>query len=166
MVHFRLIVMGALSKDEIVRHFAEDLLYRTGVLLAHHKMTRESWTAQRGPAQWLNACFVASLVVGRTHRSMLGIGKSGDALAPFDVKADDVTFEELGGTLVEVSTLTGGECALLLGFMIMADKADAHLRCGNLILWDRTHEAIEWIYRHLKTNLYDAAKRTGLEPWA
>jgi hypothetical protein len=166
MGHFRLIVMGKLSKDEIERHFAEDLPYRTGVLLAHNKMTRKSWTAQRGPVQWLNACFVASLVVGRTYLSMLGIGKSGNALAPFDVKPDDVTFEDLGGTLVDIGTLTGDECALLLGFIIMADKAGAHFTLRTSHPWERSHEAIEWIYRHLKTNLYDAAKRTGLEPWA
>jgi hypothetical protein len=55
--------MGKLSSDEIERHFAEDLPYRNGILLAHCKMTRESWTGQRGPVEWLNACFVASLVV-------------------------------------------------------------------------------------------------------
>jgi hypothetical protein len=27
--------MGTLSKEEIERHFAEDLPYRTGILLAH-----------------------------------------------------------------------------------------------------------------------------------
>jgi hypothetical protein len=80
--------------NEIERHFAEDLPYRTGVLLAHYKMTRESWTVKRGTVKWLHACFVASLVVGRTYLSMLVIGKSGNALAPFDVKPHDVTFED------------------------------------------------------------------------
>lgn len=157
--------MGKLSKDEIERHFAEDLPYRTGILLAHHKMTRESWTSKRGPVEWLNACFVASLVVGRTYLNMLGIGKSGGSLARFDAKADDVTFEDLGGTLVDVSMLTPDEHDLLLGFIIMADKAGAHFTLQQRHPWERTAEAIDWIYRHLKINLYDPAGRTVLEPF-
>jgi hypothetical protein len=158
--------MGKLCKDEVEKHFTEDLPYRTGILLAHYKMTRESWTAKRGPTAWLNACFVASLVVGRTYLSMLGIGKSGGALTQFDPKPDDVTFEDLGGKLVDVSNLTADECDLLLGFIIMADKAAAHFTLRKTHKWERTPEAIEWIYRHLKVNLYDAAQRTGLEPLA
>jgi hypothetical protein len=155
--------MGKLSSDEIERHFAEDLPYRNGILLAHCKMTRESWTGQRGPVEWLNACFVASLVVGRTYLNMLGIGKSGESLARFNAKPDDVTFEDLGGTLVDVSTLTADEHDLLLGFIIMADKAGAHFTLRKTHPWERTAEAIDWIYRHLKINLYDPAGRSGLE---
>ena len=129
-------------------------------------MTREPWTAQRGPVEWLNGCFVASLVVGRTYLSMLGIGKSGNSVARFDAKQDDVTFEDLGGTLVDVSALTAAECDLLLGFIIMADKAGAHFTLRRTHPWERTGEAIEWIYCHLKANLYDAAHRSGLEPLA
>lgn len=156
--------MGKLCKDEVERHFAEDLPYRTGILLAHYKMTRESWTGELGPTAWLNACFVASLVVGRTYLNMLGIGKSGDVLVPYDFKKDDVSFEDLGGKLVDVSTLTADECGLLLGFIIMADKAGAHFTLRSDHPWERTSDAIEWIYRHLKVNLYDAAHRSGLEP--
>jgi len=155
--------MGKLSQDEIERHFAEDLPYRTAILLAHYKMSRESWTCERGPLPWLNSCFVASLIVGRTYLNMLGIGKSGDVLVPFDFKKDDVSFEDLGSTLVEVSTLTADERGLLLGFIIMADKAGAHFTLRRDHPWKRTPEAIEWIYRHLKVNLYDFVHRSGLE---
>jgi hypothetical protein len=156
--------MGKLSKDEIEKHFTDDLPYRTGILLAHYKMTREPWIHERGPVGWLNGCFVASLIVGRTYLSMLGIGKRGDVLAPFVVQEDDVTFEDLGGTLVDISTLTADECELLLGFIIMADKAGAHFTLRKVHPWERTHEAIEWIYHHVTMNLYNAANRSGLEP--
>jgi hypothetical protein len=39
----------------------------------------------------------------------------------------------------------------------MADKAAAHFTLRKTHKWERTPEAIEWIYRHLKVNLYDAA---------
>jgi hypothetical protein len=155
--------MGQLDTREIERHFTEDLPYRTGILLAHYKMTRESWTSKRGPATWLNACFVSSSVVGRTYLNMLGIGKSGGSIAPFIAQNDDVTFAHLGGKLVNVSSLSSDECTLLLGFIIMADKAGAHFTKRSPHKWEDTHEAIEWIYNHLKTNLYDFAGRTGLE---
>jgi hypothetical protein len=157
-------MIGKLSRDEIEKHFAEDLPYRTGILLAHYKMTRRSWTAERGPVSWLNGCFVASLVVGRTYLNMLGIGKSGDMLAPFIFKGDDVSFEDLGGRLVDVPQLAADEHDLLIGFIIMADKAGAHFTRRKPHKWQRTHEAIEWIHRRLKTNLYDAGNRSGLEP--
>ena len=63
---------------------------------------------------------MASLIVGRTYLSMLGIGKRGDVLAPFVVQKDDVTFEDLGGTLVDISTLTAHECELLLGCALLS----------------------------------------------
>jgi hypothetical protein len=156
-------VTGSLDQQEIERHFREDLPYRTGILLAHYKMTRKCWTYDRGPATWPNACFLASLVVGRTYLSMLGIGKRGNALAPFKAQDTDITFENLGGTLVDVSTLTTDDHDLLLGFIIMADRAGAHFTLRKSHPWERTHEAVEWIHGHLKTNLYDATKRTGLE---
>lgn len=155
--------MGTLSKEEIERHFAEDLPYRTGILLAHYKMSREAWNGKRGPDTWINACFVASLVVGRTYLNMLGIGKSGGQLIAFDPKPDDVTFADLGGIPVDVSTLTAYERELLLGFMMMADKAGAHFTLRRDHPLDRTHEAIRWIHSRLRADLYDAVGRTGLE---
>jgi hypothetical protein len=156
-----------LDKGEINKYFAEDLPYRTGILLAHYKMTRQSWTTKRGPVEWLDCCFVSSLIVGRTYLNMMGIYKSGNVLvppSPSNSKPDDITFDALGGKLVDVSKLTRDERDLLMGFMVMADKAGAHFTVRKAHPWPRTHEAIEWIHAHLKTNLYDAAGRTGLEP--
>lgn len=160
-------IVGTLSKIEIDKHFREDLPYRTGVLLAHYKMTRQPWTAERGPTAWLNACFIASLIVGRTYLNMLGIGKSPDDLekvGKHTCRNDDVCVQHLGGTLVDISKLTAEEHKLLRGFIKMADKAGAHFtRRGDHAL-DRTHEAIMWIHAHLKANLYEPTDRSGLEP--
>lgn len=110
---------------------------------------------------------MSSLIAGRTYLNMLGIYKAGNSLVPpgpGNTKSDDITFDALGGKLVDVSKLTQDERDLLMGFMVMGDKAGAHFTGRKKHPWQRTHEAIEWIYAHLKTHLYDAAGRTGLEP--
>ncbi|HEY3825201.1 MAG TPA: hypothetical protein VGL82_11625 [Bryobacteraceae bacterium] len=73
--------MGKLSASQIDDYFANRLPYRTGILLAHYRMTRQLWTGEVGR---LNACFVAALVTGRIFLNVLGIGKAKGALAATD----------------------------------------------------------------------------------
>jgi hypothetical protein len=59
--------MGKLKTDQVDEYFTVHLPYRTRIMLAHYKMTHDSagndlsWTTQRGPVSWLQACFEASL---------------------------------------------------------------------------------------------------------
>jgi len=70
----------------------------------------------------------------------------------------------LGGKLIDISTLTADECALLLGFITMADKAAAHFMLRKVHPWERTSEGIEWIHHHLRVNLYGAAAEADWNP--
>ena len=159
--------MGKLTASAIDEYFDVHLPYRTRIMLAHYKMTHDSagkdkpWTAN--PA-WLDACFVASLVSGRLYLNVLGVGKKGGAPCAFVQQPDDVTVDDLGGLRVDPATLSVNEQKLFLDFLTMADKAAAHFTIPKSHDWTKTHDVIELIHGYLKSNLYDAVGRTGLEP--
>jgi hypothetical protein len=64
--------MAKLTAAQIDEYFEKHLPYRTGILLAHYRMTRVPWTGDLGR---LNACFIAALVTGRLFLNVLGVGK-------------------------------------------------------------------------------------------
>lgn len=96
--------MGKLTPVQIDEYFEKHLPYRTGILLAHYRMTRQSWTGDSGR---LNACFVAALVTGRLFLNVLGIGKQSGVLDRFLPRSDDVTVDDLGGILIDPVGGTG-----------------------------------------------------------
>jgi len=120
------------------------------------------WT---GNQAWLDACFVASLVTARLYLNVLGIGKNGKGttLVEYVAQKNDVTVEDLGGTRVNVATISPGDQKVLLDFLIMADKAAAHFTTP--IPHDRKPipSVILLIHGYLKTHLYGVTGRTGLE---
>jgi hypothetical protein len=135
-------------------------------MLAHYKMTRQSWTVQRGPVSWLQACFEASLVTGRLYLNLLGIGakRDGSGLRVTTYpEADDLCVTDLGGVMLDPATLAPDEQALFLHFIVMSNKAAAHLTTPGNYDPDKTHPAILKIHHYLKVNLYDVTKRGGLE---
>ena len=150
---------GKLIPTEIDEYFEKHLPYRIGILLAHYKMTRVSWT---GDAAQLNACFIAALVTARLFLNLLGIGKTGTTLTAYSPQPDDVIANDLGGKLIDPATLSAGERDLLLGFIVMADKAAAHFTLPMEHDWTKTDEVIKLIHGYLRSNLYDPAGRTGL----
>ena len=100
--------MGKLSAALIEEYFAIHLPYRTRILIAHYRMTRQAWHGD--PAQ-LEAAFEASLVTGRMYLNVLGVAKNKhDVLVPFRPKDDDVSAADLGGTYVDIASLTPGRC--------------------------------------------------------
>jgi hypothetical protein len=148
--------MGKLTPEEINEYFEKHLPYRTGILLAHYRMTRTPWADDVGR---LNACFVASLVTGRLFLNVLGIGKQGQSLAPYKPQVDDVTAVDLGGLNVELTALPIDEQTLLFDFLKMADKAAAHFTIPIAHDWAKAHEVILRIHHYLKVYLYDHTGR-------
>lgn len=158
--------MSKLSGQQIEGYFQHQIPYRVGILLAHYKMTHDrngnnkSWTGSPGP---LNACFVASLVTARAFLNLLGIGKKSGVLCVFEPKSNDITAADLGGTCIDLATLSQNQKKLLLDFLKMADQAAAHFTTPQVHDWARTHEVITLVHGYVKAHLYDATGRTGLE---
>jgi hypothetical protein len=160
--------MCRLTKEDVEEYFDNHLPYRTRILLAHYKMRHTvsgefvPWT---GKQVFLDACFVASLVTARLYLNMLGIGKDGKGttLKPYTGQRDDVMVDHLGGKLVDISTISEDDQNMLLSFIIMADKAGAHFTVPKP--HDRTTipNVIVMIHGLVKTHLYDATGRSGLE---
>jgi hypothetical protein len=119
--------MGKLTPPQVEEYFDKHLPYRTGILLAHYRMTRGPWTGDPG---MLNACFVSALVTGRLFLNVLGVGKKkgkgGYVLDRYSPRPTDVTVDDLGGVLIDPATLPKAERDLFLHFLIMADQAAAH----------------------------------------
>ncbi len=124
-------------------------------------MTRESWTGDSGR---LNACFVAALVTGRLFLNVLGVGKKNGKLVKFDARPDDVNAEDLGGKLIDLTTLLPEDHALFIGFLTMVDKAAAHFTLPSPHDWTKTDDAILRIHHYLRINLYHLTKRPVEEP--
>ena len=152
--------MDKLGAEQVETYFRDHLPYRTGIMLAHYKMTRAGWA---GNSTWLNACFVASLVTGRMYLNLLGVGKKDGVLVPYTGKQTDVSAEDLGGKRLNASTLTTSERQMFLDFIVMANMAAAHFTTPYDDDWRKTHEVIRVIHGYLKINLYDHTGRTGLE---
>jgi len=150
--------MGKLSADQIEEYFDIHLPYRTRILLAHYRMTRAAWHGDRAQ---LEAAFEASLITGRMYLNVLGVSKNRhDVLVPCRPQDDDVSAADLGGTSVDIGTLTPDDVLLLTGFLKMAHKGAAHLTLPMQHPVDQTHIAIARICELVKANLYDATGRT------
>jgi hypothetical protein len=153
--------MGKLNDIQIKEYFSTHLPYRTRILVAHYWMTRKSWTVERGDLAWLQGCFEASLIAGRMYLNVLGISKNKhDQLVPSVFRDDDLSAEDLGGKLVDLTTLPADDRDLFIGFLKMADKGAAHLTMPMKHPWKETHVAISRICRYLKVYLYDPASET------
>jgi hypothetical protein len=151
--------VGKLTPSQIDEYFDTHLPYRIRILLAHYRMTRESWTGDPGR---LDACFVAALVTARLFLNLLGIGKdkTGAKLSRYRPHPDDVTADDLGGLLIDPATLPAHEQQLFLDFLRMADKAAAHFTVPITQDWSRTHDVVLGVHHHLKLCLYDHTSRT------
>lgn len=160
--------MGKLSSGQIEEYFAEHLPVRLRTLLAHYRMTHERGTKKdksyRGDLGQLEACYLASLVSGRTILNLVGIGKSANGLKRFKFKPDDITAEDLGGMLVAFP-LPPADDDLFTSFLKMADKAAAHFTTPMQHPWEQSHEAILRIYEYAKLHVYDATGRSALPVW-
>jgi hypothetical protein len=149
--------MGKLSAALIEDYFAIHLPYRTRILVAHCRMTRQAW---HGDLAQLEAAFEASLITGRMYLNVLGVAKNrNDVLVPSRPKDDDVSAGDLGGTSITIATLTPDDVTLLTGFLKMADKGAAHLTLPMPHPVDQTHIAIVRICELVKEHLYDATGR-------
>jgi hypothetical protein len=149
--------MGKLTASQIDEYFAIHLPYRTRILLAHYRMTREPW---RGDRAQLEAAFEASLITGRMYLNVLGVSKNRrDDLVPSSPQDDDVSAADLGGTPVDIDTLTPDDVSLFTGFLKMADKGAAHLTMPMQHPVEQTHIAIVRICELVKAHLYDATGR-------
>lgn len=149
--------MGKLSAALIEEYFATHLPYRTRILVAHYRMTRETW---HGDLAQMEAAFEASLITGRMYLNVLGVAKNKhDVLVPFSPKDDCVSAADLGGTYIDIALLTSDDVTLLTGFLKMADKGAAHLTLPMPHPVDQTHNAIVRICELVKAHLYDATDR-------
>ncbi|MBI5083065.1 MAG: hypothetical protein HZB13_00480 [Acidobacteria bacterium] len=148
--------MGKLEPADIDEYYEKHLPYRTAILLAHYRMTREPWTGDVG---MLDACFVASLVTGRLSLNVLGVGMQRGKLCRVHGRRDDVDAEDLGGKFIDLATLPASDETLLVGFLEMANKAAAHFTLPTDHDWERTHEAIIRIHHYLRHSLYGHAGR-------
>jgi hypothetical protein len=164
--------VGKLSADLIKEYLDVHLPYRTEVLLAHYKMTTRSdgrprgWVHSRGPASWLKACFEASLIAGRVYLNMLGVSAKRDGTALIAHKCgdpDDVMVSDLGGMAIDLNALADEDRKNFLAFIIMSNKASAHLTVPRDHDLSIVHPTIQRIHHFLKTNLYDVLGRTDLE---
>jgi hypothetical protein len=150
--------MGKLNADMIDEYFSTHLPYRTGILLAHYRMTRAPWHGDRAQ---LEAAFEASLITGRMYLNALGVSKNKlNVLVPFQPKDDDVTAADLGGTSIDIAALSETDVSLLTGFLKMADKGAAHLTMPLHHPVKDTHKAIMQICDLVKKHLYDATGRS------
>lgn len=160
---------AAMDTGQIGEYFQKHLPPRVRGLIAHYRMTHEGGTAlpktYRGDLGQLEACYIASLVNGRMFLNLIGIGKGEGSLVPFDFKGDDVSAEQLGGTLLKVSDLTPDDVELFRGFIRMADKAAAHFTLPIDHPWERSHEAILRIYECVSTHLYGPTGKVIVPLW-
>lgn len=154
----RILDMGKLTPDLIEEYFAIHLPYRTRILLAHYQMTRRGWYGDKAQ---VDAAFEASLITGRMYLNVLGIAKNRkDDLVPFKPQDDDVCAEDLGGTPVDVGSLSASDVGLFRGFLKMVDKGAAHLTTPMKHPIEKTHVAIARICQLVKIHLYDQTNRT------
>ncbi|MFA5554545.1 MAG: hypothetical protein WCZ89_06940 [Phycisphaerae bacterium] len=152
--------MGKLSNPQILEYFDKHLLYRNQILLAHKKLCDKG--SYEGDPAILNACFEASLITGRMYLNVLGISKNKhDILIRNLFRDDDVTAEDLGGKLVDISKIPHTDRDLFVGFLKMADKGAAHLTLPNKHPWERTHKAIDSIVYYLEKYLYIPSGRSS-----
>jgi len=145
--------MGKLSGTQIEEYFNEHLPYRNQVLLAHKNLCDKG--PYNGDPAILRACFEASLVTGRMYLNMLGISMDKNRLAKKQFRhSDDISAEDLGGRLVDISGIPVPDRDLFVGFLKMVDKGAAHLTLPMNHPWMETHKAIDRIVSYLRKYLY------------
>lgn len=146
---------------QIEEYFSEHLPYRYGILLSHRRLCEAG--GGNGDSAVLNACFIASLVTGRLFLNLLGIKRNAknDSLQACDPWDDDVSSVDLGGTFVDIGTLSPQDVKLFTGFLKMADKAAAHFTLPMRHPWEEAHEAIERIQHYLRIHLYNTSSWAG-----
>lgn len=96
---------------------------RMGILMSHKELCKKTYI---GDPRILNACFIASLVVGRVLLNMLGIGKNSGQLGTPVYKSNDVNANDLGFNLVSITELSKQDKDDFLNYIIIADRASAH----------------------------------------
>jgi hypothetical protein len=151
--------MSKLTLEQIDEYFKVHLPYRTRILKAHKSLTDRG--PYNGDQAILQACFEASLITGRMYLNVLGISKNGKGeLIKTNFKADDVTAEDLGGTLVDTNSLSQNDKDDFVNFLIMSNKGAAHLTTPRKHEWDKTHFVIDKIIALLQRHIYDKTNRT------
>jgi hypothetical protein len=141
--------MAILDQQAIERFYNDHLPYRTGILLAHYRMTRTSY---HGNPHQLNACFIAALVSGRVFLNFLGIAKEKGQLVAIKptvhtgAQGEDVRVEDLGGIPIDFAQMPASGKTLLYDFIVMADKSAAHFTAEMTHPWQRMDDAILCIH--------------------
>jgi len=154
--------MGKLTTAQITEYFQIHLPYRNQVLLAHKKISTPG--PYTGDQTILRACFEASLITGRMYLNVLGISKDKhDNLVKKQFQTDDVSAEDLGGSLVDVAKIPKADNDLFVGFLKMVDKGAAHLTLPMKHPWESTHDAIDLIVAYLKEYVYKPTGNTFTE---
>ena len=149
--------MSKLTLEQIDEYFEIHLPYRNRILAAHKNIcARGPYHGDRGI---LESCFEASLITGRMYLNVLGIGKVNSRIERPRYHKDDLNAQDLGGNLVNLSTLPQIDKEDFLNFLIMADKGAAHLTKPRAHNWEKTHIVIYKIINYIKTNIYSPANR-------
>ncbi|MCF8454139.1 MAG: hypothetical protein K9G42_13105, partial [Pedobacter sp.] len=107
----------------------------------------------------LDASFEASLITGRMYLNVLGVSKKNNSIDIPIYKTDDLNATDLGGKLIDLSTLSQTDKDDFFNFLIMADKGAAHLTLPRRHDWENTHFVIDKIVSYVKTHIYSPAGR-------
>jgi len=151
--------MGKLTQEQIEEYYSEHLPYRNRILLAHKRLAFDK--SYHGEIDILQACFEASLITGRMYLNVMGIRvDASGSLTPMRFRADDISAEDLGGSLCRVSSLTKSQQVIIAQFLQMADKGAAHLTMPVNHPWDKTHTAIDLIHDLIKEYIYKPTGRS------
>ncbi len=151
--------MSKLTSEQIDEYFEIHLPYRNRILIAHKNICAIG--PYHGNRAILESCFEASLITGRMYLNVLGIGKVNSRIQrpKYHTDDDNLNAEDLGGNLIDLSTLSQIDKEDFLNFLIMADKGAAHLTKPRVHHWENTHAVIDKIINYVKTNIYSPANR-------
>lgn len=151
--------MSKLTSEQLDEYFKIHLPYRNRILLAHKNICARG--PYHGDPAILQSCFEVSLITGRMYLNVLGIGKVNSRIERpiYHTDDDNLNAEDLGGNLVDLSTLSQIDKDDFLNFLVMADKGAAHLTMPRVHNWENTHVVIDKIVNFIKTNIYKPAGR-------
>jgi hypothetical protein len=150
--------MSKLTPEQIEEYFKKHLPYRNRILTAHKNLCALG-TYQGNPAI-LDASFEASLITGRMYLNVLGVTKNNNSIDIIKkYKPDDLNAVDLGGKLIDQSTLPQIDKDDFFSFLIMADKGAAHLTLPRQHSWENTHVVIDKIVSYVKSHIYLPANR-------
>lgn len=123
------------------------LPYVLGIMRGHKKLCDQG--PYTGDVDILHATFVGSIMAGRMLLQFMGIGldRGKGELKRCSFEPDDVSIEDLGGSLADIGVLNADTSRrdLLVGFIKMAHKAGAHMTIPDKRPCERTHEAFQEI---------------------